>query len=113
MSLIAPIKCDVIRRTQAITNGRPVLSVATVFVDVEMSVQPLSGRDLQILSEGDRTAETIKIYTPFQFQNADQHDNLIADLIELPDGRYFEVFNVAPYGLLLGRIRAFARRLAE
>jgi len=113
MSLIRPIKCDVIRRTQTIQNGRPVIEVAAVFVEVEMSGQPLSGRDLQILELGLRSQETIKIYTPFQLQNTDQHENKVADLIELPDGRFFEIFNIAPYGRLLDRIRAFARRVVE
>jgi hypothetical protein len=113
MSLIRPIKADVIRRIQTIVNGRPVNSIAAVFVDVSMSVQPLNGRELQILEEGKRSRETVKIYTKFQLQNADQHVGAIPDLIETPDGRLYEIFRIDGYGRLLDRIKAYAMRVQE
>ena len=46
----------------AVTNGRKSASSSSTFT-IEASEQPLSGRDLRALPEGERTDDKIKLYT--------------------------------------------------
>lgn len=76
------------------TLGRytPAASETTITVD-NASLQPLKARELQLLPEGYRTGQAVKIYSPVELRTADPAGRYEADRIEYK-GEFFEVMSV-------------------
>jgi hypothetical protein len=89
------------------TNGVKVAG-ATSNVSIVASVQPLSGRDLQVLPEGQRADETLVLYTATQLFT--RTPSQAPDSISI-DGSTYEVFKVETWNYI-GEIhyRAFVSR---
>ncbi len=61
----------------------------------EGSVQPTNGKDMQLLPEGKRSNETVKIYATanIPFTSADESNKVEGDIIEY-NGKQYEVVTV-------------------
>ncbi len=64
-------------------NGRYVAGTVQVFTTPRGNIQPLNGRELRKLSEGDREKDQQKIYTAFELKNS--------DVVTRADGTTYEV----------------------
>jgi len=65
-------------------------------INTTASVQPASSKDLLLLPEGERTRETIKVYTGTELFTANIAASRPADRLAY-DGRVFEIMNVSTY----------------
>lgn len=64
-------------------SGRFVAGESTVYPDAAGNIQPMGGRELQQLPEGDREREPAKIYTAFALENK--------DIVTRASGKQYEV----------------------
>lgn len=60
---------------------------------IQASVQPLAGRELDLLPEGRKELESYKLYTTFELRTANQANQTQSDEITL-FGKSFEVIKV-------------------
>lgn len=74
------------------TDGRPEAQAGTP-TTILASVQPLNGKELALLPEGERQRDQKKIYTVSEIRTADQNTGIPADWIEF-DGEVWEVHQV-------------------
>ena len=114
MALIAPV--SITRRRPAAgsyVDGRWV-AAGTTDVPLLASVQPMRGRDLERLDEGQRARDGRRLYLEGrdQLRTADQHAGTNADQV-LIDGAWFEVVHVDDSHHLIAHTRAYALRLQE
>lgn len=79
--------------TPTLVSGRVVQGVASVPFSTAGSIQPLSGRDLQRLPEGDRATEQFWYFTSTRLQTADAASGQVADVVDV-GGESFEVQSV-------------------
>ena len=79
--------------TGAYVNGAWIPDAAPLAVTIRMSVQPASGKDLQILPEGERTRRVLKGYTVTPLDTAEEPEVKRGDVI-LYDNTRFEVHHV-------------------
>jgi len=77
-------------------SGLDYVAGTTSTFDVEISLQPLSGKELLQLPEGQRTKQTIKGYTETQLLTARESESKKADEFDY-EGVTFEVHVVLPY----------------
>lgn len=78
------------------------------------SVQPLSGKDMAILSEGLRAKVTRKVYAPRgTLRTVDQHDGDRSDRVVDGDGLVYEVVHVDDAHPLIPHDRAYLTRVQE
>lgn len=61
---------------------------STNSIDIVMSVQPLNGKELMILPEGERTKNYVRGYTDTQLYTAQQSDSKKADRVSVDDVVY-------------------------
>lgn len=85
---------SVTRNTGAYVSGSWVAGTPST-VQPWMSVQPLDGRDLLLIAEGDRTKEIIKLYSSLALQT--QGDGQMADTFTY-NGKTFLVDQVQAWG---------------
>ena len=85
------------------TTHRPVTSVEKTFV-VNMSVQPMSGDELQLLNLGDRVRKTRKGYTETMLRTVDEANEKPADEVSI-DGETYEVHSVKQQTALIPHYR--------
>lgn len=64
-------------------------------IEITGSIQPLNGKELLVLSEGNRVKDTIKIYTDSELRT-DKSSTCVADLIEY-NNKIWQVMNVFDY----------------
>jgi hypothetical protein len=74
-------------------NGRYTPGARSITAGVVASFQPLRGREIEILPEGDRSKRSGKLYTAVEILAADRDTQLGADRIVF-DGDTFEVLSV-------------------
>jgi hypothetical protein len=87
----------VIRRNAAsIKMARPVRGTVAATFDIDATVQPASGRDLERLPQGRQTTETKLLETTTELQVGGQGHPLEADRVVI-DGAEWEVQNVQPW----------------
>jgi hypothetical protein len=94
------------------TNGVYALGTTSTF-DITASIQPVTGRDLQVLPEGQHANETKVVYTTTELKTRDPSN--AGDKITI-NGEAWEVFRVErweAFGLNLSgdHYRAFVSRL--
>lgn len=100
------------------TDGRGVPG-ATASDPITASVQPARGEDLQLLPEGMRQQQVIKLYTPAELRTADQYAGTPPDRVVLAsafggvDAGTYQVQLVKPWPALLTHHFALATRLQE
>lgn len=75
------------------TGGRYTPDARSTTAGVVASFQPLRGREIEMLSEGDRDKRSGKLYTETEIKSADRTAQLLADQI-LFDGDTWEVRSV-------------------
>jgi len=94
-------------------DGYWVDGVATT-ADIVASVQPMSGRDREVLEEGVRTRDGRKLYVADRtaLQTAAQSSAEKADEVQV-DGAWFTVVHVDTSHPLTDHVRAYAVRLPE
>ncbi len=79
---------------------------------VRASVQPMNGEDVQLLPEGNRHADMLKLYTKSELRTADQHAGTPADRVVI-DGKTYEVKESARYRTHQRHYRAVVARVDE
>jgi hypothetical protein len=103
------------RRRRAATtwvDGRAVVG-ATTDSTFEGSVQPMSGKERQLLAEGLRSYDGRKVYAPLgTLRVDDQHEGVPADLV-LIDDVAFTVVHLQDAHPLLPHDRAYLVRVQE
>ena len=79
------------------------------------SVQPLEGRDREILPEGERQTDGIKVYTESDVRTVNQHGGAGGNTPDrlIFDGLVYEVRNVSRQRSIIPHYRAFALLLQE
>lgn len=78
------------RKDGAYINGRWAPTGNLETLQITASVQPLSGDELQMLPEGERTAETKRLYTTTKLNSLNESEQMNADIITI-DGSSWEV----------------------
>ena len=105
MSLFPTFTLTVRRPTETIDTGQYIDGVWVPGTEgtvtnpdftIQTSVQPASGKDLEVLEEGLRTKEILKIYPTTELKAVDQHNNIEADIVEY-NGNDYKVINVKAY----------------
>ena len=91
-------------------DGKPSFAAPTDST-IQASVQPANGRDLQILSEGLRGRETIKVYTTSDLVVAEVDGARSDELVV--DGLVFQVHSVGRQRAVLPHYKALAVRVQE
>lgn len=79
-------------------NGRYVEGEKTIINNVIASVQPLKPSEIQMLPEGRRNVEAIKVYTELKMFVSDEFNKKNASLI-LYDGKNYEVHMVSNWNI--------------
>jgi hypothetical protein len=74
-------------------DGRYTAGTRSTTSGVNASFQPLRGREIEMLPEGDRDKRSGKVYTATELKSADRADELLADQIVF-DGDTWEVRSV-------------------
>ena len=98
------------RAPETRVKGRAVAGATSTLL-VEASEQPLSGRDLQVLPEGQRADETRKLYSRTTLRARTPAS--AGDLVEI-DGESWEVFNTQVWKYRgITYCRAYVSRLAK
>lgn len=95
--LLAAETLTVERRTGAYVAGVWVETSAPL--TIRASVQPLDGRELQLLEPGLRSRRTVKIYTDTRLRTARGGEGATPDVVTLADGERLEVHEVHDYSL--------------
>jgi hypothetical protein len=83
-----------------------------VDTSIAASVQPLGGRELATLPEGERHSDQIKVYTTTEIRTGSQHDGTTADRLVV-DGIVYEVRAVEQQRAILPHYKARAVRVKE
>lgn len=91
------------------SNGIAVQGTSST-LSIGASVQPASGRDLQLLPEGRRTIETMKLWTATLLTTSESSAG--ADRISI-DGATFEVVNVERWGPLGNYTKALVQKVTD
>jgi hypothetical protein len=106
---------DLVRRRYAAatwTAGRPTAGAVTETAFVG-SPQPMRGADRQVLPEGVRQRESLKVYCDQgTLRTADQHAGVPADEVEIDTVRY-TVVHIDSTHALIPHDRAFLVRVQE
>lgn len=89
------------------TNGRYVAGSTSEITISEISVQPMSARERQLLPEGTKDKEVIKLYTTTALLSADQATRVPADVVAY-QGLNYRVFAVEDRHLNGGYYKALA-----
>lgn len=87
---------------------------ASTDTSILATVQVASGKDLETLPEGERSRETIKVYTEntLGFRTTNQDTGVTADLLVV-DAIVYEVRRSFPQHPLIGHSKCLAVRLKE
>lgn len=96
------------RRAGSFVGGRWTESAPTTF-SIDAVFQPLSGRELQRLSQGEQTTELRKGFTGTKL-NSSQAGGAPADLVVI-DGEDWEVQNVQPWDALGNYFRVIVAKV--
>jgi len=91
------------------TRGR---ATAPSFTDEEIqtTVNPIPGEELQVLPEGERTGEQIRLLTTADLRSSDETAGLLADHV-IWQGKTYEVRTVQEYRRVIPHIEVRARRV--
>jgi hypothetical protein len=78
------------------SDGAPTSSTSDS--TISGSWQPLNGKEIALLPEGERASDRRKMYTQAEVRTVDQHGGAAADLVS-PDGgtTWFKAMKVADY----------------
>lgn len=91
---LGAVNFTVERVTSSIDNKGRAKETAETHV-AQGSVQPATGKERELLPEGERTSETIAVYTPFALRMNDE-GNVKADII-ISQGKRYRVAMVQPW----------------
>lgn len=91
--------------TNGVRTPGPKTQIAT-----SAAVQPADPSEIQRLPEGFRTREAVAVWAPMQLNSADDRTGLVADQIQLSDGRVFEVAKPAEWFSEAGFCKAICTR---
>jgi len=89
-----------------------IVDAAPTSSTIYASVQPMNGKDVEQLSEGERHREGLKLYTQSDLRTADQYLGTIADKVVI-DGITYEVMHVERQRSILPHYKAMVLRLQE
>ncbi|MFX0205150.1 MAG: hypothetical protein ACFFDT_04130 [Candidatus Hodarchaeota archaeon] len=73
-------------------DGYPVENPSPTTFSIYTSVQPATGKDMEVLPEGLRQSDTLKIYPSTKLQTVNQHINQAADVVIINDNDYKVIF---------------------
>lgn len=115
MSLFHPLTLTVRRKDPgSYVNGVWVEGTDVPDFTIKASWQPLNGKDLETLEEGERLRVVYKGYTETELFPADPLTQEEGDIIEGPDGKDYEVVNVEPWqNNLINHYKFMVTRLKE
>lgn len=74
-------------------KGRWVPGTSYTETEIIASIQPLSGRERELLPEGERTKEVVRVYTKYGLRQAIEKNNVKGDQVSYK-GRLYEVKRV-------------------
>lgn len=77
---------------------------------IQCTVNPIPGEELEVLPEGERTGEQIRILTTADLRSSDETSGELADLV-VWEGKTYEVRTVQEYRRVLPHIEVRARRV--
>jgi hypothetical protein len=77
----------------SLVKGRWVPDASYTETEIIASIQPMSGRERELLPEGERTKEIIRIYTKHGLRQAMEKNNVKGDQVSYK-GRMYEVKRV-------------------
>lgn len=82
---------------------------------IAASVQPLSGKEVETLPEGERRRDWLKLYTHSELRPVDQHSGAAGTAADrvIIDGAIYEVRRVARQRSIIPHYRAFVVRVQE
>lgn len=102
----------IIRRAPGFRDrrGRYYPGPETVFNNVRATVNPIPGRTLATLPEGEREGDQQRIITEFELQTADEDTGTLADIV-VYEGRKYEVRDVQVYRRVIPHLEARVRRM--
>jgi len=100
-----------VAQTRSEATGEAVIAAPTSST-VQASVQPLNGKDRQVLPEGLRSRYGKRMYTTTEMFPADQDTGVTGDIVTI-DGEDYEVFNVKRERALLKHYKVLALRTQE
>lgn len=80
--------------------------------EILASVQPMNGRDLQLLPEGLRQRDSIKVYTEAELRTANQHVAKQADELQI-DSIWYQVHTVSRQRSIIPHYKAICLRVQE
>jgi hypothetical protein len=96
-------------------DGRTVVGAASTLACTG-AVQPVNGKDLQTLPEGERQQRGVKIYTETEFLCGDDQAGTRSDRVTVPSGHMlqgvYEVRSVTPWPAVLPHYEVVAVRVA-
>lgn len=87
----------------------PALTKKAEKFNVLAVVQPLTGKDILLLPEGQRITQAFKVYTSFAMQTVNSEKTKKADTISINDEE-FEIHSVEPWGWHLAHFKCVAVR---
>lgn len=91
-------------------NGRWTPTESVKDIAIKASIQPIDGKTLQMLPEGERTAEMRKLFTTTKLLTVQEVGQKNADTV-LIDGCCWEVQRVEQWDPLLGHYKAIISRM--
>lgn len=94
------------------SDGRISSSLTFTESEILMSVQPLNGKEIAMLPEGERHRHSKKGYTISEVLTADQHAQNIADRVVV-DGIVYEVHTVEQQRAIIPHYKVTMLRLQE
>lgn len=90
-------------------RGRPT-SPTSDDVVIQCTVNPIPGEELEVLPEGERTGEQIRLLTTAELRSSDETDGVLADLV-IWEGKTYEVRTVQQYRRVIPHLEVRARRV--
>jgi hypothetical protein len=105
----------VTRKKRGYTRDPDTGRATTSIIDVESfdgSIQPASGRDVELLDEGERTGDEIKVYIrgSHDLNVANEDTKKPGDLVEF-NGDDYEVVHTRTYDATIPHTKAIARKV--
>ena len=86
-----------LRRTSAVTWAAGRATATTADTTFSGSWQPLNGREIAMLPEGERASDRAKVYTATVLRTVDQHSDTEADLVSRDGSTWYKCLIAKPY----------------
>jgi hypothetical protein len=112
MPLVGEERVTIIRRDPGFRDrrGRYQQGPETVIENVKATVNPIPGRILATLPEGEREGDQRRMITKFELRTTDEDTGAVGDIV-VYEGRRYEVRDVQVYRKVIPHLEARIRRM--